>query len=179
MTTLPVGVTVMNSASYCTAEKARVPKKKSARSRVIMGGEHVEGHRARRDAAFVEAPREWADALRSLIKISDEYREAGLLVANVGPGSRAATAGIMRGDVLLRYDGTPLDKADMLSRLAADETREPVTVEAVRGADEMTFKVPAGRLGVTVSALLYRSSPQPRLRSRKFPARRSREPISV
>ena len=103
---------------------------------------------------------ELARGIASLIKVSEEYRDVGLLVTNVGPNSQAATAGIERGDVLLRYDSVPLDTAKRLTSLAGVEAQgvtPQVALEAVRGGQEMTFAVPAGRLGITVSALLHRS----------------------
>jgi len=98
-----------------------------------------------------------------LIRISDEYRDSGLLVTNVGPGSHAAAAGIARGDVLLRGDGAQLDKTETLTRLAGrahhdGKGRKSLVVEAVRGGQEMTFDVTAGHLGITVSPLLHRST---------------------
>lgn len=115
---------------------------------------------SRHGLALVVTPPELARGMASLIKVSEEYRDVGLLVTNVGPSSQAATAGIERGDVLLRYDGVPLENAERLTSLegvaAQGETPRQVALEAVRGAREMTFAVPAGRLGITVSALLHR-----------------------
>jgi len=114
---------------------------------------------SRAELALVVTP-ELARGIASLIKVSQEYRDVGLLVTSVGPNGQAATAGIERGDVLLRYDGVPLDTAKRLTSLAGVEAQgetPQVALEAVRGGQEMTFAVPAGRLGITVSALLDRS----------------------
>jgi C-terminal processing protease CtpA/Prc len=103
---------------------------------------------------------EWARGIASLIKLANEYRDGGLLVTNVGPNSQAASAGIERGDVLLRYDGVPLEDAQRLRNLEGITSRgaapRQVPLEAVRGAREMTFTVTGGRLGITVSAMLHR-----------------------
>ena len=116
--------------------------------------------------SLVVSPPEWARGLASLIKLSDEFRDVGLLVTNVGPSSQAASAGIERGDVLLRYDGVPLETIEQLRNLEGvapqGETPRRVTVEGVRGAREVTFTVTAGRLGITVSALLHRLRPRRR-----------------
>jgi membrane-associated protease RseP (regulator of RpoE activity) len=122
-------------------------------------GDDVEVRGRVRLALVVTSP-EWARGMASLIKASDEYRDGGLLVTNVGPGSAAATAGIERGDVLLRHDGVPLEDAQRLrlleSSAAQSETPRQVALDAVRGAREITFSVPAGRLGITVSPFLHR-----------------------
>ena len=123
-----------------------------------LGGD-ARGH-SRRSLALVITPPEWARGIASLIKVSAEYRDVGLLVTNVGPRSQAAAAGLERGDVLLRYDGVPLENADQLTNLEGvpghGEAPRQVTLEAVRGARELTVTVAAGRLGITVSPLLHR-----------------------
>jgi hypothetical protein len=149
-------------------------KREIRRIRVIPSADDANGY-SRQERVLVGLPQDWARALASLIRKSDEQRDAGLLVTNVGPGSRAAIAGIARGDVLLRYDGVQLNNAETLTRIADDETRGHVAVEVLRGADELTFKVAGGRLGVTVSALLYRSGPLQKIRPRKLRARRHLE----
>jgi hypothetical protein len=115
------------------------------------------------DAALVEVPGEWARAVISLIRMSDEYRDTGLIITNIAPGSQAARAGMARGDVLLRYDGVELDRVDTLRHLTKRHTQgaevsKHVVIEATRGAREMSFKIFGGRLGITVSAFLHRVS---------------------
>jgi hypothetical protein len=114
----------------------------------------------RNEVAFVEMPERWAAAVAAVVKLSGEHRDVGLLVTNVGPASRAVAAGIARGDVLLRCNGVSLEDVESLKRLASRTTaggERKLTVEAVRGDQEMTFKVAAGPLGITVSPLLHRS----------------------
>jgi membrane-associated protease RseP (regulator of RpoE activity) len=116
----------------------------------------------RNEVAFVEIPAQWAGAVASVIKMSDEYRNGGLLVTNVGPASHAGAAGIGRGDVLLRADGISLDSVESLRRLTSradgnHKSARGLTVEGLRGAQEITFKPAQGRLGITVSPLLHRS----------------------
>jgi hypothetical protein len=134
----------------------------------------------RNEVAFVEIPRPWAAAVASLISLSAEYRDEGLLVTNVGPASRAAAAGIARGDVLLRCDGVSLDSVESLKRLTSRSPQsggaKELTVEALRGADEMTFQVAAGPLGITVSPLLHRLGPLRRTGLRQTPPAPDDEP---
>ena len=84
--------------------------------------------------------------------------------------SKAAAAGIAPGDILVRYNADHLDKADTLRRLAKDTpAAKPVTVEALRGAQKLTFKVHGGPLGVGIADLppracrpaLMAASPEP------------------
>lgn len=127
--------------------------------RVLRLGD-VAGAQSRLGHAIVVTPPQWAQAMASLIKLSDEYRQVGLLVTNVGPSSQAATVGIERGDVLLRYDGVPLEHTEQLTSLegvlAQGQSARPVALDAVSGEREMTFTVAAGPLGITVSPLLHR-----------------------
>jgi hypothetical protein len=129
-------------------------------TRVIHLGDDASGDRRHGFGhALIVTPPELARGIASLIKVSEEYRDVGLLVTNVGPRSQATAAGIERGDVLLRYNGVPLETADRLTSLegvAAQHETPQLALEAVRGAREMTFTVPAGRLGITVSPLLHR-----------------------
>src|SRR3989442_65373 len=118
--------------------------------------------RMTRESVLVEVPGKWAHSVVSLIQASQEYRHAGLMVTNLGPGSQGARAGMVRGDVLLRYEGQELDNVTTLRRLSGAHTqgaaaRTPIRIEAARGTEDITFEVPGGRLGITVSPLLHRS----------------------
>ncbi len=118
--------------------------------------------RAIRDSVLVEVPGKWAHSFVSLIEASQEYRHAGLMVTNVGPGSQAARAGIARGDVLLRYEGQELESAAALRGLTRAYTqgaaaRKPLKIEAARGKEDVEFEVRGGHLGITVSPMLHRS----------------------
>jgi hypothetical protein len=109
------------------------------------------------DILLVEAPMQWAPAMRSLLSLSDAHRNTGLIVTNVGPDSSAAAGGIRRGDILLRYDGVPLDSINALLRRAgrADAGGGRVKVDALRRGKELTFELSEGPLGLTVSTLLH------------------------
>jgi hypothetical protein len=113
---------------------------------------------------LVEVPGEWADAVLSLVKISNEHRHNGLIVTNIGSGSQGARAGIARGDVLLRCDGVELDSPATLSRLAQRHTQgaevsKTMTIDAARGSTDMTFEVARGLFGITVTPSLHRLKP--------------------
>ena len=124
-----------------------------------------------RESVLVEVPGEWAHSVVSLIQGSQEYRHAGLMVTNVGPGSQGARAGMARGDVLLRYEGQELESVATLRRLSAAHTqgaaaRRAIRIEAARGREDVAFEVLGGRLGITVSPLLRLSVPSASRRRR-------------
>ena len=112
-----------------------------------------------RSVVLLETPGEWVRGVVGLLALSEEFRDTGLIVTNVGPTGAAARAGIARGDVLLRYDGVDLDTVARLRELAGRAALGGDSfsqIEAIRGNRERQFKVAAGRLGVTVSAALHR-----------------------
>jgi S1-C subfamily serine protease len=79
----------------------------------------------------------------------------GVVVTNIGPRSAGAAAGLARGDVLLRYDGTELTSAGTLAQLTARSAGERVIrIDALRGTQPLHFDVPAGKLGIKVNSIL-------------------------
>ena len=76
----------------------------------------------------------------------------GVIVTNVAPNSRAAKAGMKRGDILLKYDGTEIDKSETLKSLAEGASQsKKVAIEGNRGADRLRLTAQGGRLGITVA----------------------------
>ena len=106
------------------------------------------------ERALVEVPGEWAHSVLALVRSSQEFRNSGLLVTNIGPGSQAARTGMKCGDVLLRFDGQELDSTATLRRLTKIYTQgtapqKPILIEAARGAEDIEFEVFGGKLGIT------------------------------
>jgi membrane-associated protease RseP (regulator of RpoE activity) len=131
------------------------------RIRVFRGWEECPP-RSIRNSVLIEVPGKWAFCVVSLIEASQEYRHAGLMVTNIGPGSQAARAGMVRGDVLLRYEGQELDTASTLRRLTRAYTqgaaaKKALKIEGARGKDDVEFEVRGGHLGITVSPMLHRT----------------------
>jgi serine protease Do len=71
----------------------------------------------------------------------------GALVAKVTPGSPAASAGIEPSDVIVKFDGQPIDNMRGLPRaVAATPIGKSVSVELFRKGKTMDFKLTVGRL---------------------------------
>jgi len=158
------------------------------RSDVVRSLEEARAH-DRRTPALVEVPGELVHVVVSLIKVLREPADAnpsrsirarrpwrpvprhdldrrlgGVIVTNIGPGSQAAVAGMARGDMLLRYDGVPINQPEQLKRLT--RRRAPggaasgrVVIDAMRGPTELHFEVHGGSLGITVSGLFTSGPP--------------------
>jgi serine protease Do len=71
----------------------------------------------------------------------------GALVAGVTPDSPAAKAGLMTGDVIMKFDGKDVSSMRGLPRIVAQTAiGKQVDVEVVRKGEHKTFKVAVGRL---------------------------------
>jgi S1-C subfamily serine protease len=73
-------------------------------------------------------------------------REAALLIVDVGRDTPAARAGLLVGDVLVRFDGTPVESADsLLEALGPERIGVEVPVTVLRGgrATDVPLKVEA------------------------------------
>jgi serine protease Do len=71
----------------------------------------------------------------------------GALVAKVSPGSPAATAGIQPSDVIVKFNGEPIENMRSLPRaVAATAIGKSVSVELLRKGETKNFSVTIGRL---------------------------------
>ena len=72
---------------------------------------------------------------------------AGALVASVTPGSPAAAAGLQPSDVILRFDGQPIDTMRSLPRTVASMgVGKPIEVEVWRNGATLHLNATIGRL---------------------------------
>ncbi len=105
---------------------------------------------ALRTAGFVT--RGWLGVV--IQRITPELQEAmglesseGALVSRVDPKGPAQTAGIERGDVILRFDGQPVATMEDLPRLvAAASPGTTAKLVVLRGGEEKTLEVELGKL---------------------------------
>ena len=101
---------------------------------------------------FGETRRGWLGV--KIQTITDDIAEAygvkentGALVASVTPDSPAAKAGILEGDVILKFDGKDVTSMRGLPRLVAQTPiGKDVDVELLRKGQRVTVKVAVGRL---------------------------------
>ncbi len=71
----------------------------------------------------------------------------GAVVVNAVPGGPAAQAGILAGDVIIRFDGRPVPNDKRLPQIVAGtEVGKSVDVVVIRKGSEMTVKVTLGEL---------------------------------
>jgi len=75
-----------------------------------------------------------------------ENREDALLVVGVTPGSPAAAAGVLVGDLLLDFDGHAIaSPEDLLDLLAGDRVGRAVPLRTLRGTSSLTATVTVGK----------------------------------
>ena len=71
----------------------------------------------------------------------------GALVASVAEGSPSYKAGIKAGDIILEFDGKPIDEMGELPKIVAEtDVGKIVTVKVWRNKREITKKITLGRL---------------------------------
>jgi S1-C subfamily serine protease len=76
---------------------------------------------------------------------SDPARTEALLVVNVTDGSPAAAAGVLVGDIVVAFDGQPVDSAeDLLNLLIGERVGRDVALELLRGGTATTITVRVG-----------------------------------
>src|SRR5207245_10983513 len=64
----------------------------------------------------------------------------GAVVARVYPGGPAATAGLVQNDVIVTFDGTPVEDYHHLQRLSADaDVGKTITLGVVRSRERRTL----------------------------------------
>lgn len=77
-----------------------------------------------------------------------------LVVQGVEPESPAEIAGIKPGDVFLEYNGLPTHTLKDVFELKKAVKTDSVDVMVLRNGNRMTFKLPAGQMGVYLKELL-------------------------
>jgi serine protease Do len=101
---------------------------------------------------FGETRRGWLGV--NIQEVTDDLAESlaigearGALVAGVSEGGPAAAAKIEPGDVIVSFDGKPIDEMRELPRIVANTpVGRAVEVKVLRKGEEITLKVTLGRL---------------------------------
>jgi S1-C subfamily serine protease len=102
-------------------------------------------HRGRIPRAYLGVgtqPVELPEALRERLSLA---QRTALIVVNVGPGSPAAAAGIIIGDVIVAIAGHVIaEPADLLGVLRPDRVGSVVTISVLRGGEPRELQVTIG-----------------------------------
>jgi S1-C subfamily serine protease len=97
------------------------------------------GHAKRGYLGIAGQPVRLPDAQRA------DGREAALLVVSVTPGSPAAEAGVLVGDIIEAFDGQPVESPeDLLDLLLGDRVGRQLTLRVVRGGTAAELPVTVG-----------------------------------
>ena len=115
---------------------------------------------------FGETRRGWLGV--RIQQVSDEIAESlgmdnakGALVAGVTEGGPAEDAGLLPGDVVLKFDGKDVPEMRDLPRIVADTSvGKAVDVVVLRKGEELTIKVTLGRLEEGEKLMASRVSPE-------------------
>jgi tetratricopeptide (TPR) repeat protein len=117
-------------------------------------------------------------------KEGPEPPERGVLLLEVGAGSPAAKAGLTPGDVLVAYDGTPLENDKALRRETyeaevawedGDRDEDTVAVRYWRDGEEKETTLPVGKLGVLAARVPPREARRRVAEGSLDPRRHARE----
>lgn len=82
---------------------------------------------------------------QALLGVSAENHASGVMVAMVQPGSAAANAGIVVGDIIAKIDGHKLPDFDRLTaRIAQHQVGDKIDVEVIREGKALPLKVELG-----------------------------------
>src|SRR5262249_31977732 len=69
-------------------------------------------------------------------------QDTGVLVAGIEPGSPAARAGLVEGDILIALDAHPTPRVEALHRLlTADRVGESASLTVIRGVDKLALPI--------------------------------------
>jgi len=89
---------------------------------------------------------------------------AGALVAKVEPDSAASRAGLMAGDIILKYNGTPIADAGGLSvRVSSAAPGEKATLDVMRNGKAITVSATIGSAAAARVAQNTESAPEAQL----------------
>jgi S1-C subfamily serine protease len=80
--------------------------------------------------------------LRRVTRAHGLQQDTAMLTVSVEPGSPAAAAGIRDGDLVVAFEGTPIESVDAVLRLLTDDRIGiPVTVTVLRGVEKLALTI--------------------------------------
>jgi len=102
------------------------------------------------------------DGIESRINVLEELRLQhspllhggnGILTKSIVPKSQAEKAGIQAGDIIVTYDGHPVDEADQFTSLiqSIKEEHRAVSIGIIRNRVFQSLSIRSGRIGVQIS----------------------------
>ncbi|OOY43980.1 hypothetical protein BOV92_09900 [Solemya velum gill symbiont] len=101
------------------------------------------------------------DVTRELAESFDMEKPMGALVARVMPDSPAEKAGMQVGDIIIRFNGKPVEKSSKLPPMVGSASIDrPAQVVVLRAGDEKTISVNISELPDEQLAMLEKE-PQP------------------
>lgn len=80
--------------------------------------------------------------------------ELRLVIKSTAPESPAQRSGMMPNDILIKYNGTPVNTLKALNDLKLQAEGDSVEIVVLRNQNELTLKLPAGSMGVYLTELL-------------------------
>lgn len=80
--------------------------------------------------------------------------EPRLVVKSTVPNQPTQRAGVMPNDILIKYNGTPVNTLKALNDLKLQAEGDSVEIVVLRNQNELTLKLPAGSMGVYLTELL-------------------------
>ncbi len=80
--------------------------------------------------------------------------EPTLVVKSTVPESPAQRAGMLPNDILIKYNGTPVNTLKALNDLKLQAKGDSVEIVVLRNLNELTLKLPTGSMGVYLTELL-------------------------
>jgi CHAT domain-containing protein/Tfp pilus assembly protein PilF len=88
----------------------------------------------------------------------------GILVVEIAPNSQAAQKGLQRGDIVVAYNGQPMNSAEQLVNSVQANAAEPqVQLQLIRAGIVQTVVLQGGRIGISLKDIMRQELSHPAL----------------
>ena len=106
------------------------------------------------------------DVTKEIAEVEKLDKAKGALVASVAEGSPSDKAGIQSGDIILEFDGKPINEMQELPKIVAEtDVGKTVTVKVWRSRKEISKKITLGRLETSED---FRAQAKPKVNKNVF-----------